>query len=60
MVEVKHGGTYEFVLPVEPENKSTDSFSGTYRFEIDLYDGQQVENKLPKEKRVSNAFEITE
>ena len=59
-VKVELGDRAEFALPVEPYEDFLDSIPGTYRYELDIYAGQQVEDKLPKEERVSNTFEITE
>lgn len=60
LVQVGSDDSYEFTLPVEPSADFVDGFPGTYRYEIDIHDGQQTEDQLPKQKRVSNTFEITE
>ena len=61
MKRVEHGGAYEVTTAVEPQAELVDSVPGTYRVVLALYDGDLPEGqRLPREARTSNAFEVTE
>jgi len=56
--EIGKKGAIEVMLPAEPQVDRVDTVIGTYRFELDIHDSN--EDPLPKERRRSNTFEVTE
>ena len=60
-VEVEKSKSRNFTLPIDPYKGYVSAMAGTYRYEIDVfYEPKDVGKKFPKEKRLSNTFEIIE